>query len=174
MRRLSVMFICLTIIFMSLSLVACDNISEKDIIRIHIRANSNDEYDQQIKYLVKDEIVSYINNLTISISCKDEMYNMLNANISELELVANEVLQSKDIDYQSEVKLVKENFPIRSYDGVTLPAGEYDSLIINLGTGDGDNWWCVAFPPLCFIGAEDNGDDYFTYKSKLLEILNKR
>ncbi|NCA67483.1 MAG: stage II sporulation protein R, partial [Clostridia bacterium] len=85
----------------------------------------------------------------------------------------NRVLNEKGFNYYAEVCLNRENFPERTYGELKLGAGEYDALIVNLGTGEGDNWWCVAFPPLCFIPAEDNGTDKIEYKSKVAEWLDK-
>lgn len=160
------------ITLLMISLFSCSGgISYQDIIRIHIRANSNSETDQQVKYLVKDKIVEYITPLSESISGKNEMYALLKANLDILKEIADTVLLENKCGYSSDIYLREEEFPVRTYDDITLPSGIYDALIINLGEGKGDNWWCVAFPPLCFIGAKENGNSYFTYKSKLLELI---
>ena len=74
-------------------------------------------------------------------------------------------------NYGCKAYIDAENFPTRSYDDVVLEAGVYDALILNLGSGKGDNWWCVVYPPLCFIGGNDNGQNNIVYRSKLLEII---
>ena len=75
-------------------------------------------------------------------------------------------------DFPIKAKLnFAEQFPDRSYNGVTLAAGVYDALIVELGSGSGNNWWCVVYPPLCFVGGESNGTNQIVYKSKLLEII---
>lgn len=160
------------IVVISFCLTGCNKTSmEEDIIRIHIRANSNADIDQAVKYKVKDEIVKYITPLSKSLENKLAMYNLLSNELDNLEKIADKVLKKEGFAYKSNASLRKEEFPIRSYGSVTVPAGIYDSLIIELGTGKGNNWWCVAYPPLCFIGAKENGEDTFKYKSKFYEII---
>ena len=81
--------------------------------------------------------------------------------------------ESFSFTYSAKVKLCKESFPDRSYNGVTLPQGVYDALIIELGSAQGNNWWCVVYPPLCFVGAENNGTNTIVFQSKLVEIVNQ-
>lgn len=168
--------IIIIILILSIALIfttGCKEIETTEIIRIHIRANSNSEMDQAVKYKVKDEIVKFIEPLAADIKTKSEMYELLENNLSKIKEIADKKLILEGKNYLSNVVLRTEEFPIRSYDDVTLPAGVYDALIIELGEAKGDNWWCVAYPPLCFLGATPNGTEYFTYKSKLLEILKK-
>jgi stage II sporulation protein R len=169
--------LCLAIAFLLLSITllssGCISTEKEDIIRIHIRANSNSEEDQRVKYLVKDAIVDYITPLSEGIESKEDMYALLTRELENLMDIACAVLVKQGYSYGATAELNSEEFPARDYDGVTLPAGIYDALIIRLGTGKGDNWWCVAYPPLCFIGAEDDGTDSFKYKSKLMELLDK-
>ena len=93
-------------------------------------------------------------------------------NIEEVEFVADCVLLNNGFNYSSNAKIKNEYFPSRSYDGQVFPADYYDALIIELGTGAGDNWWCVAYPPLCFVGDDCDGNT-IKYQSKLLELINK-
>ena len=87
--------------------------------------------------------------------------------------MCNKVLAENGFTYTIHAKLCQEQFPDRNYDNVTLAAGVYDALIIELGSGSGNNWWCVVYPPLCFVGGESNGTNTIVYKSKLLEIINQ-
>jgi len=171
MKRLYVLILLTVFILSGLFLSGCQRVSYEDIIRIHIRANSNSEEDQSVKYLVKEKILDYITPLSENIANKQEMYELMLENLVSFMRIADEVLENEGFSYKASVSLDKEEFPVRTYDGITFPEGVYDALIIRLGEGAGDNWWCVAFPPLCFIGAEDKGGDYFRYKSKIYEIL---
>ena len=148
------------------------NLNKQSVVRIHIRANSNLEYDQEVKMDVKEDVIKYITPLLAD--CKDcnEVKVVLKSNLKNIEDVANNVLKEAGFRYVSSAKISNEYFPSRDYEGQTFPADYYDALIIELGEGVGDNWWCVAYPPLCFVGDEIDGGN-IRYKSKLLELINK-
>jgi Stage II sporulation protein R (spore_II_R). len=153
-----------------LSLVGCNmESSTPDCIRIHIRANSNDQPDQSIKLLVKDAVVDCLTPVLAECETKDEAYAAIGENLEAVTWAANSVLSENGYRYTANAELRQEKFPARKYLEYTFPSGTYDALIIELGSGEGDNWWCVAFPPLCFVGDEED----FYYKSKLLEIIEK-
>ena len=140
------------------------NHKENDYLRIHIRANSNSEYDQQIKYQVKDAVVEALKPIANNIKNKEQMIEVLNENVHLLTAVVDNKLRELGQNYTSTVKICEEKFPTRSYEELTLGAGVYDAIIIELGSGQGDNWWCVAYPPLCFVTADGDGDS-IQYKS---------
>ena len=96
---------------------------------------------------------------------------LLEENLSNIECVADNVLLENGFNYKSKAELNEEYFPTRSYGEYTLENGFYDALIVNLGSGNGDNWWCVVYPPLCFIGSEGTYGKNIKYKSKLVEII---
>ena len=146
--------------------------SNNDYLRIHIRANSNSEYDQSIKYEIKDCVVKALTPLAKEITSKEKMIEVLNENLSYIKEVVDVKLLQLGQKYTSKVKICEEKFPTRTYEELTLKSGVYDALIIELGTGTGDNWWCVAFPPLCFV-TQDNGEDNIVYKSKIKELIEK-
>lgn len=174
-NRYKVITIILILAFMLIFVCGCDNENDyEEVVRIHIRANSNSSYDQEVKYKVKDKIVEYITSIIGDIDDYYGMVKLLEDNLDKLKDIADETLKENNIDYLTLVELRCEEFPARVYDGVVLPVGVYQSLILELGEGKGDNWWCVAYPPLCFIAAEDSGEDYFRYKSKIQEIFNDR
>ena len=85
-----------------------------------------------------------------------------------MQNIANGILKNNNFYYTANVKFCQENFPTRSYDGVVLKSGVYDSIIVELGAANGDNWWCVVYPPLCFVS---NNSQDILYKSRILEIL---
>lgn len=143
----------------------------EDCIRIHIRANSNSETDQSVKMQVKDELVDILTPVLAACSTKSEAYSAISENLGLLKTHADKYLKNAGFDYSATVSLRKEKFPAREYLGTVYSSGTYDALIIELGNGDGDNWWCVAFPPLCFVPQSDS--ENFRYKSKILEIIEK-
>ena len=147
--------------------------TNSQFLRIHIRADSNNQADQDVKYLVKNAVVNYLAPHLINATTKDKAMQIVEGQLNSIQQVCNKTLQSNGFSYSAKVKLCKEQFPDRSYNGITLPQGVYDALIIELGTAQGNNWWCVVYPPLCFIGAENNGTNTIVFKSKLVEIVNQ-
>jgi len=172
MKKLCIIF-CLLFIIILTAAVFC---SERDkgsaggteYFRIHIRADSDSKEDQAVKYLVKDVVVEYLTPVIASASSKNQAIEKISASLEEIESLCDEVLFSEGLCYSSSAAVKREQFPTRVYENVTLPSGEYDSLIINLGSGSGDNWWCVIYPPLCFSGGEN-----VEYKSKIKELIDK-
>ncbi len=161
MKKLIVLAVVLVIAISTFCLL---NHKENDYLRIHIRANSNSEYDQQIKYQVKDAVVEALKPIANNIKNKEQMIEVLNENVHLLTAVVDNKLRELGQNYTSTVKICEEKFPTRSYEELTLGAGVYDAIIIELGSGQGDNWWCVAYPPLCFVTADGDGDS-IQYKS---------
>ena len=142
-----------------------------NVVRIHIRANSNSEIDQAVKLKVRDEITKYLSDILIECKDKKQALSLISQSQSKLAEIADNTLYNNNFKYSSAVSVEKSYFPKREYDGYIFPEGEYDALIISLGTGAGDNWWCVAFPPLCFV--PDGGEGEIVYKSWVKEILDK-
>jgi len=147
--------------------------NESSYLRVHIRANSNSEADQSVKYTVKAAVVDYLTPLLVDAVTFERAYNIIDAHLTDIEKVANAVLKENGFNYGSKARLNEEYFPTRSYSELTLENGYYDALILELGTGEGNNWWCVVYPPLCFIGSEGNNSSNIRYKSKLVEIVQK-
>ena len=161
------------IIFMLLLLsvvgfVGCENKNNNDYLRIHIRANSNNEEDQNVKFFIKDIVVEYMTPLLVDAKNKNDVMLIIEENKRELIHVVDMALQSQGFDYGCSISINNEFFPTRNYDGLTLDADYYDALIVNLGSGDGNNWWCVMYPNLCFNNPND-----VVYKSKIKEIIDK-
>ena len=147
--------------------------TQTDYLRIHIRANSNSEEDQTVKYLVKDAVVEALIPLLAQIESKEEAISVMNENFDYIECVANQVLKQEGFSYGSKAQIQNEHFPTRSYTldstTITLEEGDYDALILNLGSGKGDNWWCLIYPAFCFTKTKKF--DNFVYISKIWEIL---
>ena len=142
---------------------------EGDFFRIHIRANSNLEEDQYVKYLVKDKVVEYLTPYLANCESFDDVENVLSSRLNIIESISDTVLKQNGFTYSTTAKINNEYFPTRSYAGYVLDSGYYDALILEIGEGVGDNWWCVVYPPLCFVDTTQN----VVYKSKFLEIIKK-
>ena len=142
----------------------------KDYLRIHIRANSNAEVDQLVKYKVKDEIVVSITPYIVDCKNFEEVKMVLSDNLSLIDDIANRVLKQNGFNYTAKSRICNEEFPTRNYNGYTLEAGFYDALIVNLGRAEGDNWSCVVYPPLCFTNTCTGSN--VVYKSRILDLIN--
>ena len=162
------------ILALSLLLTAVpDNSQNTQPLRIHIRANSNEDADQSVKYLVKNAIVEYLTPLLSECTTKEQAIDMVENHSGELTTLADSVLWANGFSYTSTVQIRREEFPARTYQTLTLPQGVYDAVIFSLGSGKGDNWWCVVYPPLCFVNGTPTGTEDIIYKSKLLEIIER-
>ena len=143
--------------------------AETDYLRIHVRANSNSETDQSIKYIVKDEVVRFITPYAAQCTDKERAMTVISQILPQIEEVCDRVLSEHGFSYKSRASVRAEQFPTRVYGDLTLESGLYDALIIELGSGTGDNWWCVIYPPLCFT----SGTADVKYRSAIWEIINK-
>lgn len=168
MKKLSTVFI---FILVCAFICGCTSNSQ-NVVRIHIRANSNNSIDQEIKLVVRDSIVNYITPIIAECENSRDVLNVLSNNSEKIKGIADNILIDNGFEYVSNVRIANEYFPTRSYDGEVFSADFYDALIVELGSGKGDNWWCVAYPPLCFVG-DEVGDGNIKYKSKILELINK-
>lgn len=140
-----------------------------EYLRIHIRANSNDGEDQAVKYMVRDAVVDYLTPFVAEAETKEEAMSLMNGQLSRIAQVADGVLRAHGFTYGARAELKDEEFPTRVYGEYTLEAGIYQALIVYLGSGMGDNWWCVVYPPLCFAGQPGEN---IVYKSKIKEIID--
>lgn len=167
----------LTIIFFLVPQIFCGCMSnttkEKyQLIRIHIRADSNEAQAQAVKLKVRDGITDYLTDELCGVTDYAVAYKMLNERLDNLSVLSDGILKRNGYSYGARVKLNNEYFPTRSYDDVVVQSGYYDALIVELGSGKGDNWWCVIYPPLCYVQAGGEGTG-FAYKSWLKELWQK-
>ena len=125
-------------------------IAEK-IIRFHVRANSDSDEDQALKLLVKDAVVDYLSEDMKTSGSKEDSVTYITSHIEDIEAVALNVIEEQGYDYTVDAYLTTEYFPTKSYGDVTIPCGEYDAFRIDIGENAGKNWWCVLYPPLCFV-----------------------
>lgn len=148
------------------------NISEK-LIRFHVLANSNNDADQKLKMRVKDEVISYISPKLKSVQTLDEARNILIENNKEIIKLATEFIKKNGYNYEVTTTLGRENFPDKIYGNVVLPQGEYEAFRILIGEAKGENWWCVMFPPLCFVDVTKGQISYNETDEKMKEVLNE-
>ncbi len=137
-----------------------EHISNK-VFRLHILANSDSTYDQNIKLMLKNYILENTQDI-IGGKTLDEAIENAKNNTKEITDMCNEYLKSKGFDYKVKVNVVKEYFKTRVYDDFTLPAGRYNSLKIEIGEGKGHNWWCIVFPSVCLSACTESMGDYLT------------
>jgi len=121
----------------------------RSILRLHVVANSDSEADQALKAEVRDAVVEKWNEYAQGLDSIGETKELASRVLPVLEQTARETAQVRGFDYAVEAKLERTVFPTRDYGGFSLPAGEYDAVLIKLGRAEGKNWWCVMFPPLC-------------------------
>ncbi len=126
------------------------DIAEK-ILRFHVIANSNLDEDQALKLKVKDAVVDYIAPYLTETMSLDETKSVINSHKDNILAVANNVVRENGYDYNVTASITTCYFPIKSYGDITLPAGDYEAFRIEIGEASGKNWWCILYPPLCFV-----------------------
>lgn len=122
-----------------------------DAIRLRILANSDSEEDQALKRKVRDAVNAEITNWVADLTSKEAAKQLLKDKQPEIQKIAEKVVMEESSDQTVKVKFGKVDFPTKLYGEFLYPAGEYEAILITLGAGEGANWWCVLFPPLCFL-----------------------
>lgn len=167
----------------------CEEIPE-NVLRLHILANSDSEEDQNLKIKVRDHILKESTELYKNADNKIEAVHITKTNLKRIVKDAQQYVYSLGYDYKVSGEIVQDMyFNTREYDNYTLPAGRYDAFRIIIGEGEGHNWWCVMFPPMCFSMAEENDDlaqvlteeqleitenkSRYEYRLKIVEIYNE-
>ena len=168
------------------------------VFRLHVIANSDSDIDQNLKYIVRDNLLEYMNSLCVNCTSKEEAITIANAHIEEFKQIALTTIKDEGFDYSVNISIGNFEFPTKHYGDISLPSGYYDALKVEIGEAKGQNWWCVMFPPLCFVDSssgivpEESKEDLenvltdeefsiisdneqnptFKLKFKILEILN--
>jgi stage II sporulation protein R len=154
MKKLFLLVLCAIICSIFLANVSSkkQDISINDkLIRFHVVANSDLNKDQWVKLKVRDAILKALGPKLSKSSSREESLRILQENLEEIQNIANNVLKQYGQSYSAKAMIGDFTFPIKKYGTITLPAGQYKALKVVLGNGEGKNWWCVMFPPLCFI-----------------------
>ena len=168
------------------------------VFRLHVIANSDSEIDQNLKYTVRDSLLEYMNELCANCTSKEEAITIASQNLENFKEIALNTIKSEGFNYSVNVQIGNFEFSTKHYGDISLPAGYYDALKVEIGKAQGQNWWCVMFPPLCFTDVSsgvvpqeskedlensltdeefsivsDNDNNFsFKLKFKILEILN--
>ncbi len=148
------------------------------IIRLHVIANSNAIGDQNLKLKVRDAVIAYMDDHR-DLSTVDETRDLLKEDLDRLETIADGIIASEGYDYTAKADMGVRYIPEKTYGDITFPAGNYEALTITLGDGDGENWWCVLFPPLCLLDEgttasdEPAQDQRLQLRWKLMELLKE-
>lgn len=152
--KLSLIFgiICAMLLSMTKFSVLCDDLRE-NILRLHIIANSDSAEDQTLKLKIRDAILDETGDLFLGVSDLEKAEKQASEHIEDFTRIANRVIKEKGFDYSARVTIGDCFFETREYETFTLPAGNYRSLIIELGKAEGKNWWCVIFPSVCIPAA---------------------
>ncbi len=160
---------------------------KEDVLRLHILANSDSPFDQELKMQVRDSVIERISPLYDGVITKAEAISITQKNINVITKVAADVIAQHNSSYSVTAQIKKEYFDTRYYDEFTMPAGMYDTLLITIGEGKGKNWWCVMYPTLC-VGASSDftmkdsfsddaysliTEDEYVFKFKFIEYFEK-
>ena len=167
---LSIIIVIIVYVVIS-NLVVANNLIPDYAIRVRVIANSNDDYDQQIKYEVKDIVEEDIYKLLNGVDKIDIARDKISSNLNAVENDIYNFLKKKDYNLGFDINFGYNYFPKKEFKGITYKEGYYESVVVTLGEGKGDNWWCVLFPPLCLIEAEDSSD--VEYASLVKEVIDK-
>lgn len=152
-----------------------ENVSEnykEKLIRFHVIANSDSDEDQELKLKVRDAVIAYLQPKLAKSSSIEESEAIITSEYDELEKISKDIISKNGYNYEVKVGITLSNFPAKQYSNIVLPAGEYKALKVVIGEGKGKNWWCVMFPPLCFVN-EDNGVIDKETDEKLREVLTE-
>lgn len=142
-----------------------------EIIRFHVRANSDSEEDQALKLKVRDKILKETKYLLKESKSIDETRSIMKNNLDNIKYIAQKVLEDEGENYNVNVTFGIERFPTRKYGNLVFPAGEYEALVVEIGEGKGQNWWCVMFPPLCFVDITNGTPAHV--EEDLMEVLSE-
>ena len=144
--------LCLFILISAISYV--DTVSTNianSVFRLHVIANSDSIEDQNLKYKVRDNLIEYMNSISKNCTSKEEIIELAKIHSNKFHDIAKKVVDENGFDYDININIDNFDFPTKNYGDISFPAGNYDALRVEIGNASGQNWWCVMFPPLCFV-----------------------
>lgn len=202
MKKFRMIIILSILLFLYTTICAisyAENIStdlSNNLFRLHVIANSDLDEDQNLKYIVRDSLLNYMNDICKDCKTKQEAMEIAKNNLNNFEEIALKTIKENGYNYNVSVKIGNFEFPTKTYGDISLPAGFYDALRVEIGEAKGQNWWCVMFPPLCFVDistgvvpneskelmeenlteeefalVSDNSNEEIKFKFKLLEFF---
>lgn len=168
------------------------------VFRLHVIANSDSKEDQELKYKVRDSLTNYMNSICANCENKEDAIKLVTEHKNDFKQIALDTIKDNGYSYDVNISIGNFSFPTKDYGDISLPAGFYDALRVEIGEAKGQNWWCVMFPPLCFVDVssgvvpeeskeelEDNlseeeyalvsndSDTKIQFKFKILEFFNQ-
>ncbi len=178
MKKFLIVFVCILGIFAlttNSTKVKSDSL-QKDIaskvIRFHVIANSDSKSDQALKLKVRDKVLQYMQPKLKNSKSIEESREIIRKNNDEIAEIARTVIRENKYNYTVKATLSNENFPVKTYGNITLPQGKYEAYRIVIGKGEGQNWWCVMFPPLCFVDITKGQVSYKETEEDMRKILS--
>lgn len=151
----SLILLFLLFLYISISAISYVNAVSSDIensvFRLHVIANSDTKEDQDLKYKVRDNLIEYMNSLCKDVTSKEESIKISKLHEEDFLNIANNTIKENGYSYPVTIEFGNFSFPTKDYGDISLPAGYYDALRVKIGEAKGQNWWCVMFPPLCFV-----------------------
>ena len=173
-RRKAMIVLVLLALFIFISnMEFATQIDSDSLIRIHVLANSDSQADQALKLQVKDAVVTYLKP-QLEQSCSiAESRQIIQRSLPQIEQIAQQTLQQQHSGYQVTLQYGRFDFPIKYYGSFSLPAGNYEALRILIGEGQGHNWWCVLFPPMCFTDNDASSSGKYTDQTPEKKVVIK-
>lgn len=156
-KNLKMVIILTFLLFLYTSICAisyAQNISSdiaNSVFRLHVIANSDSKEDQDLKYKVRDSLLNYMNSICENCESKQEAISIVEKNKDTFERIALNTIKEQGYSYSVKINIGNFEFPTKNYGDISLPSGYYDALRVEIGEAKGQNWWCVMFPPLCFV-----------------------
>ena len=151
----SLILLFLLFLYISISAISYVNAVSSDIensvFRLHVIANSDTKEDQDLKYKVRDNLIEYMNSLCKDVTSKEEAIKISKLHEEDFLNIANNTIKENGYSYPVTIEFGNFSFPTKDYGDISLPTGYYDALRVKIGEAKGQNWWCVMFPPLCFV-----------------------
>ena len=173
MKKILLILSIISLLYMGLNYKEEENIIPDEAIRFRVVANSNTIYDQNIKIQIRNTIQNEIFKLIKDSKSIEETRKILIEHQKELYDTTSNKLKELNYDKDFKIKYGYNHFPKKKYRGVTYKEGEYESLVITLGSGDGDNFWCVLFPPLCLLETDESNSSDVEYRFFVKDIIDK-
>lgn len=155
----AILIVCCLFLFLGLMPVHGESEIYDSVLRLHVIANSDSDEDQALKLKVRDAILEESEALFGDCNNREDAIDTVRSNVAEIEKVAAEVIKNEGYSYPVSVEIGEETYPTKNYESFCFPSGNYMSLKIIIGDGDGQNWWCVLFPPMCLSAASASSPD---------------
>lgn len=163
MKKILTLIVSVCLVFVIIGLLPVHGEAEiyDSVLRLHVLANSDSEEDQALKLCVRDKIIALANELCADCTTLEETQAVIARSLDAIRICAEEEIAREGYSYTVEIRLCHEEYPTKTYASLCFPSGEYLSLQVRIGEAQGQNWWCVLFPPLCLDAATKNNEDAF-------------